>query len=153
MTGSVAGAVQEVERAVLKVVDGAEATNVEVGVEVEFMDWTAGGVGVEEGRERVGWIGGLKDPSDAGADDERDGRRKGRWVTDVVEVVMRPDDGGDIGTSDFEVGRIGVEDCRDVLLGFDVGCCFNKLYGAGGVVLLIMANAQVEENVPITVCD
>ena len=125
----------------------------EVGVEVEFMDWAVRSVGVEKGRGSIGWIGGLKHCLDARADDERDGGRECRWVTNVVEVVVRPDDGGNVGTSDFEVGRIGVEDCRDVLLGFDSGCCFDELYGAWSIVFPITANAQVEEDVLVTVRD
>ena len=57
------------------------------------MDWTVGSIGVEDGRGRVGRIGGLVVGFEAWADDERGGSGKGGWTSNMVEVVVRPDDG------------------------------------------------------------
>jgi len=84
----VAGRVEKVERTILEIVDGGEAADTEAGLENQFVDWAIGGVGVEDGRERVGRIGGLVVGSEAWADDERGGSGKSGWVSDMVEVVL-----------------------------------------------------------------
>lgn len=57
------------------------------------MNWAAGSVGVKDGRGRVRRIGGLVVGFEARADNERGGSGEGGWISDMVEVMVRPDDG------------------------------------------------------------
>lgn len=110
------------------------------------MDWAVGGVGVEDGRGGVDWVGGLMVGFEAWADDEGGGWGEGGRISDVVEVVVGPDQGGDVGAADVEVGGVGIEVFGDVLMRLD-GCGgFDELDGAGGVVFPIAADAQIEED-------
>lgn len=44
MAASVTGGVEYVEGAIIEIVDGGEAADVEINTEIEFMDWTAFGI-------------------------------------------------------------------------------------------------------------
>lgn len=85
------------------------------------------------------------------SDHEGSGRGKGGWITDVVEMMVRPDDSGDIGTIDTQAGVIGVKDLGDVLLGLHGGGCFDELHRAWGVVFPVAADTEVEEYVLLSV--
>ena len=64
------------------------------------MDWSVRSVGVEERRVRICWIGRLMVVFESWADDERGRRGKSRWISDVIKVVVRPYDGGDVAARD-----------------------------------------------------
>lgn len=118
----VAGRVQQVEGAVAEVVVRGECAGARcVAGEVDFMQRAPGPVALGQGAVWVGRVGRGFCGGEAGADDE--GRRgwEGRGVAGVVEVVVAPDDG-------FNVGRLGrrrasrgrvIEDVGEVLVDCD----------------------------------
>ena len=62
---------------------------------------------------------------EARADDEVSRGGEGGRVADVVEVMVGPDDGGDVGALDAKRRSVGVEDLGDVF-GSGDGCgCFD----------------------------
>ena len=103
MVGGVAWGVQEIEGSVVEVIHGWEAADAEtIAVEGGFVDGAVGGVGVEDRGGRVAWVAArlMEGFFESGPDDQWSRGGEGRWVTDVVEVVVGPDYGGDVVASD-----------------------------------------------------
>ena len=139
--------VEEVKRAIAKVVVRVETAELQtprcLGGEGDFVHLTALKIRVADARLRVRRIArgvGFLEPR---TDDEAGGGREGGRVTDVVPVLVAPNNGFDI--SEGEV--LSREDVSDVLTDGDGPA--GGLYAvddAGSHVRPVFANAEVEEN-------
>jgi len=86
------------------------------------------------------------------------GRGKGGWVANVVEVVVRPNYGFNIRTPNcgFVLAytvRMGIQDFRHILFGVALGRLPNQINHLGSIVVPIASDAEVEENVAVSMGD
>lgn len=153
MPHGMARRIEEVEGPVAKVVKGVEPANLEAArgrvVKGYLDDLTALDVCVED--EGVGARGeaGPRGGADAGADDQRRGFGKAGHVADVVEVVVGPDDGADVGATDVGVaaGRRLVQHGGHVFTWGDDRRGGDQSDRLGGIVAPVGPCAEIEDHV------
>ena len=148
-----AGRVEEVEGSVAEEVKGIKAAGLQTRIKGDLVNRPPLNVAVEHARVGIPGPPWPRCGADARSDDElRAGRERGR-IPDVVEVVVRPDHGFDVGAADVKAAAVRVEDRRHVRSRRDRRRGIDERHNLRRVVLPVTADAQVEYDVAVAIGD
>lgn len=144
MSDGVAGRVQEVETSVAEVIGCVEATDFETpGLEIDFARLPAFEVCFQKSCVFSCWVGWKMGGFETWAYDEICGGRKCGGVSDVVPVMVGPDDCTDASVVD--VNAVVFEDCGDVFFDFDFPLQSDPFL-VGGIVLPVFAHTEIKQD-------
>lgn len=149
MTNGMARCIQEIEGPVTEEVICVEAANFQAArLERDLPDYPTPRIAVEHNGIPMPWPPRPRSCTDARSYDEVGAWWKLGDIPDVVEVVVRPNDGFDIGATDVEAAIIRFKYRRHIRPHRNYSSCLDERDDSGGVILPVRANAEVEDYVP-----
>ncbi|KAH8743286.1 putative alcohol dehydrogenase [Diaporthe sp. PMI_573] len=140
--------IEEVEGPVTKIVEGVESPNLQARVKGYFYYLTALDICVENDGVRTRRPARPRHGADAGTNYQCRTFGEASHVADMVEVIVGPDNGRDIGATDIGVAAVG----RMVQHGGHVSSwCYHRcgryqIHRFGGIVAPIWSRAEVKEH-------
>lgn len=152
MSDGMARCLQEVEGPVAEEVIGFEAANLQAArLERNFPDYSTLRIAVKHNGIAAPRPTRPRSCVDAGSYNEVGAWWELGYVPDMVEVVVRPDDGLDIGATDVEAVIVRIEHRCHIGSWRDHCSCLDERDHFGCVVLPVWTDTEVEDHVLATI--